>query len=432
MKIECRIDHESFTNSGKPRINFFCAHCNTEQHINTFLYSARLESNPRASLEEACKELLLYINSGKSKDLKTLQGKTLKIDKHLCHCIDGVIDINAARQKNERKPANNSDELKNKFLSCLEEELSPHEIEFDVIEFIRENKKKASIKIFIDGAGTFIEHDLTLFDFECFIRQTKKEILRNPKKCPFCNTHVEPVRGQCKGCGAFYQFSMSSSNDVYDPYPEFIKEISAKSGISEDVLVNFSYLTEGRKGDGNALKGVMKGVDVCYFGLSSFPVYFISKFAHKKKHEELSPDDKIAMFLATLTVEKEEYRIEEKQCSIDWSRYNYFIANVLLGFKIKHCSIHPQLMIEIDNNAVIKSLPRPFCDLSDDDEFLDNYYETLCEFFYLDEGCACYDIDYGDILNNACYYKGLMAKIQTVKAEHQQKLKEFCQLLISP
>jgi hypothetical protein len=91
MNIECKISHKVLTNSGKPNISFHCTHCKSEQPIVSFLYSTLLKKNHRTHIEEACEELLSYINTGNAEDIRILSGKKSKISKHLCNCIEATL-----------------------------------------------------------------------------------------------------------------------------------------------------------------------------------------------------------------------------------------------------------------------------------------------------------------------------------------------------
>lgn len=85
------------SNSGKPKVDFYCAHCGLiDLYMDGYLYAAKLSTNPREDVEAACKEFLDRINCG---DINLfINPKTaVKLKRELCLCDPNVVALEHVR-----------------------------------------------------------------------------------------------------------------------------------------------------------------------------------------------------------------------------------------------------------------------------------------------------------------------------------------------
>lgn len=226
----------------------------------------------------------------------------------------------------DKKKKNKSQKYYNQFNRIANSILSPDNIVYDLIELVPYGNGFFGIKIFIDNAGTYIiECDKE--DYVSFLKDTKKEVLKNPYKCPFCGKK-EPS-SVCNDCGSIFieSFSLSGrDNDLtnYSGFVKFADNISEHTGIPEEVIGIYCAF------DGD-IKEIINGVDVIYKGASKFPVFCLSKSISKK---DLSVVDKNSLKKLILSY-------------IASSNNNYYAIEHQVGFGFND----KELMVGFDNST---------------------------------------------------------------------------------
>ncbi len=164
----------------------------------------------------------------------------------------------------QEKKQKNYDKLTN----IAESILNPDKIFFDLIEVVAYGRGIYGVKIYIENSGTYIV-DCDEDDFKYFLEETKKEILANPYKCPFCGK-LKPS-SKCESCHAEFNQSNSYSGyedniTSYNTFENFSKKIEEKTMVPSEVIKYFCDF-DGKIND------IFDGVAVIYKGNAKWPIF---------------------------------------------------------------------------------------------------------------------------------------------------------------
>lgn len=286
-----------------------------------------------------------------------------------------------------------------KLTSIAESILNPDKIFFDLIQVVSHGKDMYGVKIYIENSGTYIiECDED--NFKYFLRRTKKEILANPYKCPFCGK-LDP-NNKCSSCKAEFFESTSCSYDnskltSYGDFEDFSKKIEEKTIINKEIIKNYCDL------DGN-LSDILEGVAVVYKGNSKWPIFAISKNIQLKNFNLMDNISFHKLILSYLVKNKNSNIIDlsdsYRKLSSGTEIYNKkYDSNILYFF-------------ESENNSQVLKLAITERDISfeykleiEEDENDESYIDSNDDYYFdylIDE---MYDFNfYNDLINDDYYF----------------------------
>lgn len=170
-------------------------------------------------------------------------------------------------------------------------------LDYDVIEIVFQYKGNFSIKFYIENLGTVMDS----FDYNSLkesLIDFKSEILKNPFKCPLCES-VEIKEDICK-CGATFLTSHGCSGDdsiinSYQHFDDFIDKIEKHTNLTENTLSIYTAMS------GN-ITDIVSGVGVIYKGMSRYPIFVLSEKISLKYN--INEESRKNLFYAKMSDEK--------------------------------------------------------------------------------------------------------------------------------
>lgn len=261
--------------------------------------------------------------------------------------------------------------------------LSPSNIMYDLIELVPYGNEFFGIKIFIENASTYIiEFDKE--DYIKFLKDTKKELLKNPYQCPFCRKrYPEKV---CPDCGTIFIESLSLSGFKdrlvsYSGFTQFSEEIEKNTGIPKDVIKIYCNFEAD-------IKDIVSGVDVIYKGLNTYPVFCLSKNISKKDFNSLNKISLQKLIFSYIASKCYNYDVIEHQVGFDFSDTELMLGfynlkqniNGIIYFESNFYSQEVKIGINFDIKKYIENyFKENNLDLNKFDDFFDDFYDYFCE-----------------------------------------------------
>lgn len=217
--------------------------------------------------------------------------------------------------------------VEKRFMDAAESILGGSNIDYEIIELACQGGDIYGVKVFIEGAGTFIDY-VTLRGFQDFLNQIKQKIVANPMKCPECGK-VQSGSPDCCDCGTLFFYSVLCSPCLGHPLAQYNGLFSAISNMTDDEQLRKTLKTFVSLG--GDLGAIVKGFHVKYAGASDWPIFCYKPYS---RHLNLDvntfqgDENKFIFVMARMCEDTRwHYKADCVQNHFNWSEYDWLIEN---------------------------------------------------------------------------------------------------------